>query len=277
MKKINRTSLVFIGIVPLLGTTGRLYYAFWASLSFLIILMLSSLAAQGIRRLIAGRARLVAYTAVAAVLTSAASMFLQAYAPAAEAGIGVCLSFLAANALVLWVCEASAENGFKACVENSAVCGVSGAAILLVTAAVRELLQYGTLFSRFGGGEGVRIFSDWFSNVEFAGTSAGALIIFGLIAGSARKIAEMKRIRHRNCMLRQERIVSGCHPDLVMDAATGKVVRRTTAELLDQQRHPIETIAENNAGANNTSAENEMAEFIEEKAKAENGGEEDDA
>jgi len=260
MKKINNTSLVLIGTVPLLGATGRIYYAFWTAVCFLGVLLLSSLSAYLIGKLITGRIRLLAYTAVTGGLTASAAMLLQAYVPAAETNIGVCLSFLVANCLILQLCESSAENGFKAVVVNSAVCGISGAAILIAAAAVRELLRYGTLFSKFGGGEGVSIFSDWFANVEFAGTSAGALIIFGLIAASARKISSMIHVSRRNHMLRQERIVSGRHPDLVIDKATGKIVRRSTAEVLEQRRHASETDAENALVKINANAEN-AAEF----------------
>lgn len=261
MKKINNTSLVLLGIIPLLATTSRVYYAFWAALGFMTVLLLSVPAACLIFRLISGRIALFITTVFSAGLTTAVILLFRAYVPASEMVIGVCLSMLVGNVLVYNLIEASVEKTTSANIKIAVACSCGGAAVILVTAAVRELLQYGTLFSKFGGGEGVRIFSDWFNAVEFSGTPAGTLLIFGLIAAAAQKIAEKLRIDQRNRRLRLERILSGNHPGLVMDVQTGKIVRRSTAEMLERQRNKSEAGAENDeANAENTGEAEEEEE-----------------
>ena len=270
MKKTNQASLVILGILPFTAVTSKVYYAFWTALIFAAVVILSSLVGSMLRKLISGRSRLLIHTAIGAGLTAAADMLLKAYVPAVSAGIGICLSFLAVNALGLTVSETTAENNIKASAENAAVCAGMGSGILIAAAAVRELLRYGTLFSGFGGGEGIRIFADWFSGMEFVGTSAGALIVFGLMAAAAQKIAKIIRVKQKRHMLLREMIVSDCHPNLVIDDVTGKTVRRSTAAILAQHRQGIETIAENSDASTEANAENDELELDDKKADAEN-------
>lgn len=260
MKKNNHNTLIILGIVPFLAATARLYYALWLSVVFVMVTLLTALTASLTRTLIAGKVRLILDAAVTAGLTTAAVLILRACVPAAEAGMGICLSLLAVNWLVLSNCETSAENDMKASVKNALFSGLAGAGLLILTASVRELLTYGTLFRGFGGSDGVRIFSDWFSNVGFAGTSAGALVIFGLVSALMQKISKKIRVSRRERAIRYEAIAGGQHPDLILDRETGKIVRRTTAELLEKRRHVYETSAEYEGMSDETNAENDAAD-----------------
>ena len=173
------------------------------------------------------------------------ALLLSAYVPEAAAGIGDCLAFLTVNVVLMRLFEALAEESGKANAKNVVLSAVHGAILLIAVAAVRELMVYGTLFSKFGGSEGIRVFSDWFDTVEFAETPAGALLIFALSAAVFQKAAEKIRILHRNSRLRLEWIASGNHPELVKDDVTGKIIRRSTAEVLSRQRKMREADVDN--------------------------------
>ncbi|MBQ2725574.1 MAG: hypothetical protein IJF78_07710 [Clostridia bacterium] len=259
MKKSNMTHLIILGTVPLIGTTERVSAALKAALVLFAVILLASLAASLTRRMVTGRVRLLADAAVIGALTTAAVLILRAIFPD-MAEIAAFLSVTAGNVLVYYISETSAENGIKASVKNIITAGAAGAAMLICTAMVRELMTFGTLFSGFGAGDGIRVFSDWFTAVDFAGTQAGALILFGLTAAVAQKIAKNVRVRQNEHGLKSEMIAEGCHPDLVLDSVTGKVVRRTTAELLKQHRHPDEEENTNKADAENDEANDENAE-----------------
>ena len=245
MNKFKNTSLILIGMIPLLRATNRLYYAVWVSLCFLAVMFLSALISWGISKLICGKIALFLDLLAAAGISVSVSLLLSAYVPAAASGIGDCLAFLAVNVVLIRLSEAFAEGYEKAYVKNAVLAALGGAILLIAVAAVRELLVYGTLFSKFGGSEGIRVFSDWFDTVEFAETSAGALMIFAVSAAVFQKAAEKIRILYRNSRLRFERIVSGNHPELVKDDVTGKIIRRSTAEVLNRQRKVNETNADN--------------------------------
>ena len=270
MKKTNDTSLVILGVLPFAAATSKVYYAFWTALVLTAVVVTASLVAGAVKHLIRGRAGLLVHAAVGAGLTAVSGMLLQAYVPEAAAGIGVYLSFMAVNVLVFAVSEASAENILKASVKNAAVCAGMGSGVLLLAAVVRELLRYGTLFAGFGGGEGAVIFGDWFTGVEFAGTAAGTLILFGLAAAAVQKIVGTIRAKQRKRMILHEMIASDCHPDLVIDAITGKTVRRSTAAMLAQRRLTNEANAENDADENEADAELEALQEDAGCADAEN-------
>jgi len=265
MKKPNYTSLVILGTVPFLGATSRLYYALWMSVILAAVILLESLVGLCVRNAVNGRARWLICAVTAAGLSAAAGMLLNAYLPSAAAGIGICLAFPAMNCLVFCIFETTAENGLKSSVKNAFLYAGTGSGVLMVSAAVRELLQYGTVFSGFGGGEGIRIFADWFSVVDFAGSTAGALIVFGLIAALMQKICGRVYVQIRNKALQHEMIAAGCHPNLVIDEVTGKIIRRTTAEILEQRRAEKKANVENNKAI----AEDTL-EDINDKADAEN-------
>ena len=259
MKKINMTHLIILGSVPLIGTTERVSAASKAALVLFTVILFSALASALTRRIITGKIRLLADAAVIGALTTAAVMILRALLPD-MVGIGVFLSVIAGNCLVYCVSETAAEKGIKAGVKNAVTAGAACAAMLICTAAVRELMTFGTLFSGFDAGNGIKVFSDWFTAIDFAGTQAGALILFGMTAACAQKIAKTVRIRRNEHGLKKEMIAAGCHPDLVLDGVTGKVVRRTTAELLKQHRQPAGDENPNNADAENSETNAENAE-----------------
>ena len=256
MKHINQTSLVLLGVLPFLGAARSVYSALWISVVFTAVIFVCAVTASLLKNMLGTRARLLIETAAAAALSGAGGMILEACVPTAAYRIGISISFLAANCLVIALFEASAEKELKASVKNAAVCAFLGSAVLILSAAVRELLQNGTLFAGCFGGEGIVVFADWFRGIDFAGTSAGGLILFGLIAAGAQKAVKMIRFRHRNHVLRREMISAGCHPDLVIDSVTGKTVRRSTAAVLAQHRLEITADAENKTDPNTADAEN---------------------
>ena len=270
MKKNNHETLISLGILPFLAATTRLYYAFWLALAFVVITILTALTASLTRTVIKGKAGLIADTAVCAGLTTAAVLILRAAVPTAAAGMGICLSLAAVNWLVSAVCKASAENNIKASVENAAFSSLAGAGLLIVSAAVREIITTGSLFAGFGGNEGVLIFGEWFRSLNFAGTSAGALIIFAFAAACLQKITKTVRNSGREKRIQRDTINSGNHPDLVLDAETGKIVRRSTEEMLMKRRADLAASAENDADTIKAFDENEIAALEGTETDAEN-------
>ncbi len=108
------------------------------------------------------------------------------------------------------------------------ICGSLGYAIaLIIISFVRELLSTGMLFS-YGERAGVSIFKDWFSPLGVLETTAGALILVGLIIAVVRYIANS---REEVMALRKaefEQIIRGEHETLVYDEELDVVVLRTT-------------------------------------------------
>jgi electron transport complex protein RnfE len=141
-----------VGLCPALAVSDRLANALLLGAVMLFALLGTGIASAGLERITPPRLRLPARLLLASALVTAAQRFLWAFAPTSTARLGIYLSLLAVNCLLL---ASAGADSFSDGVLEAAGRGAAFAAALALIALVREVLGAGTItlfrLGSFGG------------------------------------------------------------------------------------------------------------------------------
>ena len=182
--KENPLFVSVLGTCPALAVTKNLESAFGMGLLFLFVLTCSNVIISLIRKLIPEEARTPCEIVVIAAFVTITKMLTEAFLPELYSSLGVFLSLIVVNCIVLGRAEAFAN---KNSVFDSALDGIGmglGFTLgLTIIAAIREILGSGTItLFAIGGWNGVIKVPLLSSNpVRVVGMSAGALLVMGLL------------------------------------------------------------------------------------------------
>jgi Na+-translocating ferredoxin:NAD+ oxidoreductase subunit E len=182
--------VLFLGLCPALAVSSRLNAALWMCLAILAVLLLSTLAGVLLGLLAPGRqgrARWFVSLVVTAGAVTAVQALLGAIAPEAVGSLGFYLPVLAVNCLITCRTELAVrgEPAGKALL-GSLSAGAALAACILVIAAVRELLGFGTLTLPTAGGFGSTLVVGPLAAapLRIAGLACGGFIVAGYLAAA---------------------------------------------------------------------------------------------
>lgn len=187
-KSMEPATLGLVGLTPLLAVCTTLLSGLSMGLAFLAVFILTGVTASRTGRFIPLKFKLVYLLLVAAAWVSIIDLLMQAGCYALRSELGIYLYLLAMNTTLLFHLEASPpQKSFR----ESALTGVStaltGASLLTVTGLLRELAARGGILTDIrllshvellDLLQPVYIFS---SGLHLFGSSAGALIVFGLL------------------------------------------------------------------------------------------------
>ncbi|AEC01762.1 Rnf-Nqr domain containing protein [Parasphaerochaeta coccoides] len=172
-----------LGICTALEAAAAVNSAIVLGLLLLSIMMLSSLVTSFLRKVITSDAALLVPLIVIATFTSAASLLLQAFAPALHGTLGISLPLLTVNALILSRIHGFARgHGVIASMRDSLLSGLGFLGSLTVIALVREVLGKGTVtLFPIGDWNGV-ITLPFISSapIKVAVSMAGGLMVLGM-------------------------------------------------------------------------------------------------
>ena len=180
----NPLFVSILGTCPALATTKSLEAAIGMGFLFTIVLVCSSVLVSLLRKLIAEEIRTPAYIVIIATFVTIVKMLANAYLPELYSTLGVFISLIVVNCIVLGRAEAYAsKNGVFDSFIDALGMGVGYTLAIVVMAFFRELLGTG------GFSFGV-VFTfipevSWTPLEQFAISifqmPAGAFIVFGLI------------------------------------------------------------------------------------------------
>lgn len=187
-KSMEPATLGLVGLTPLLAVCTTLLGGLSMGLAFLAVFILTGVTASCTGRFIPLKFKLVYLLLVAAAWVSIIDLLMQAGCYALRSELGIYLYLLAMNTTLLFHLEASPpQKSFR----ENALTGVStaltGASLLTVTGLLRELAARGGILTDIrllshvellDLLQPVYIFS---SGLHLFGSSAGALIVFGLL------------------------------------------------------------------------------------------------
>ena len=181
----NPLFVSILGTCPALATTKSLEAAIGMGLLFTFVLICSSVLVSLLRKVISEEIRTPAYIVIIATFVTIVKMLTNAFLPALYSTLGVFISLIVVNCIVLGRAEAYAsKNGpFDSFIDALGM-GVGYTLAIMLMAVIREFLGTGA----FTFGESLpfpsvielRIFPEDFA-ISLFQMPAGAFIVFGLI------------------------------------------------------------------------------------------------
>ena len=192
----NPLFVSILGTCPALATTKSVEAAIGMGILFTIVLICSNILVSLLRKIITEEIRTPAYIVIIATFVTMVKMFANAFLPELYSTLGVFISLIVVNCIVLGRAEAYAsKNGpFDSFVDALGM-GVGYTLAIMLMAVIREFLGTGA----FTFGESLpfpsvielRIFPEEFA-ISLFQRPAGAFIVFGLILAALAFIKNRK-------------------------------------------------------------------------------------
>lgn len=167
-KEVNKTSLFSIfmkglwtnnpglcqllGLCPLLAVTNSASSALGLALATLVVICSSSVVISLLRRFILPEVRIPVYVLFIATLVTVVKFYVQAYFPDIYSQLGIYLSLIVTNCIIMGRAEAFAgKNTVLSSFVDALGSGIGFGFVLFCLGAIREILGSGTLFAGASG------------------------------------------------------------------------------------------------------------------------------
>ena len=207
----NPLFVSILGTCPALATTKTVEAAIGMGLLFTIVLICSSILVSLLRKLITDEIRTPAYIVIIATFVTLVKMFANAFLPELYSTLGVFISLIVVNCIVLGRAEAyaSKNNVFDSFIDALGM-GVGYTLAIVMMALFRELLgtgafTFGKIFT-FIPVTKLQIIPKGYEIMMFQ-NPAGAFIVFGIIlavlAFIKNRKAELKAYQEKQEKLRK--------------------------------------------------------------------------
>ena len=188
----NPLFVSILGTCPALATTKTMEAAIGMGILFTFVLICSSVLVSLLRKLISEEIRTLAYIVIIATFVTIVKMFSNAFLPALYSTLGVFISLIVVNCIVLGRAEAYAsKNGVFDSFIDALGMGVGYTLAIVVMAFFRELLgtfsfTIGAVFPFFGedNAQTLYIVSEQFAetySISLFQMPVGAFIVFAII------------------------------------------------------------------------------------------------
>ena len=197
----NAAFVLFLGLCPTLATTKSFMSAFGMGIAVIATIILTNVAISAIRRWVPNEIRIPVLIVIIASIVTIIEMLMQAYMYDLSQTLGVYLSLIVVNCVILGRAEAFAmkNNVFDSFLDALGT-GIGFLAGLLALALAREFLGTGGLaFSSLLTGKTLWSFQLIPNNyvISLFVDAPGAFIMFGLLAALINfvgfKVAENKK------------------------------------------------------------------------------------
>ena len=136
-----------LGMCPLLAVTTTAASALGLGIATTLVVVLSSLIISLLRHFILREVRIPIYVALIATLVTVVRFEVEAYFPALYDQLGIYLSLIVTNCIIMGRAEAFAgRNGPLSSAVDALSCGIGFSLVLFVLGSIREILGSGTFF-----------------------------------------------------------------------------------------------------------------------------------
>ncbi|MBQ9117153.1 MAG: electron transport complex subunit E [Clostridia bacterium] len=191
----NPTLVQVLGMCPTLATTTSLTNALGMGLATTVVLAFSNLFISLLRKFIPKQVRIAAYIVIISGFVTAVEMLMKAYFTDLYQSLGVFISLIVVNCIILARAEAFASKNkpLPSFVDGIAM-GLGFTGALSILGIVREILGAGTI-------AGVQILGSSFQPAQMFIMPAGAFITLGCLIALVQKlksVSEEKRKEKEN-------------------------------------------------------------------------------
>ena len=149
--KENPTFVLMLGMCPTLAVTTSAINGLGMGLSTMVVLALSNLMISAMRKMIPDKVRIPAYIVIIATFVTLVELLLHAYVPALHESLGIYISLIVVNCIILGRAESYAsKNKMMPSLFDGIGMGLGFTLALTLIGLVRELLGAGTVFGISG-------------------------------------------------------------------------------------------------------------------------------
>lgn len=172
--KENPVLVMLLGTCPTLAVTTLAINGLGMGLATMFVLVCSNVVISLLKNVIPREVRLPSFIVIIAGFVTFVSFMLQSYLPDLYNALGVFLSLITVNCIILGRAEMFAsKNNVAASALDGLGMGLGFTFALLCIGIIREILGSGSVFG-FSFGE-------WFEPIAFFVTPAGGFFVFGVV------------------------------------------------------------------------------------------------
>lgn len=181
--KENPIFVLFLGMCPVLATSGSVYSALGMSVCVFLVLLLSNVIISLVSKITPDEIRIPVYIIIIATIVSAISMLVEAFAPGIYSTLGAYLQLIVVNCIILGRAEAFASKNNVVDSIMDAI-GIAGGFLIamLSVSLIREVVGTGCLSMNDLSGNQIfsfRIIPEGYNIVLF-NQPAGAFLVLGI-------------------------------------------------------------------------------------------------
>lgn len=186
-----------LGLCPALAITTKLQNAIGMGIAFIFVITMSNVVISLIRNIVPKELRIPTFIVIIASFVTIIEMLLNAYLPEISKNLGLFLSLIVVNCIILGRAEAFAsKNNVLSSLIDGLGMGIGYTIVLAIISIIREILGSGTItiwdnivinINKIFSDKQLPIFSNFFL------TSAGAYLIIGLLFALINKFKIIKK------------------------------------------------------------------------------------
>lgn len=186
--KENPVFVQVLGTCPTLAVTTTVVNGMGMGLATLFVLVLSSLIASAVRRIVPSEVRIPVYTVIIATFVTLADLFMRAYIPPLSKSLGPYVPLIVVNCIIMGRIEAYAtRNSVGKSVVDAFGMGAAFTISLMIMGAFREILGHGTLF-------GANILGSGFKPMLVMVLPPGAFFTFGILMAAFNAVKDRNKL-----------------------------------------------------------------------------------
>ena len=180
----NPTFVQVLGMCPTLATTTSLINALGMGLATTAVLMFSNLFISLLRKFIPKQVRIASYIVIISGFVTAVEMLMKAFLPSLNASLGVFISLIVVNCIILARAEAFASKNkpLPSLIDGISI-GLGFTLALAILGFIREFLGASSVF-------GFKI--PYLTPAQFFITPAGAFVTLGCLIAAVTAIKNAK-------------------------------------------------------------------------------------
>ena len=185
--KENPTFVQLLGMCPTLAVTTTLKNGLGMGLSATVVLAMSNMLISLLRKIIPDKVRIAAYIVIIAAFVTMVEMCLNAYLPDLATQLGIFITLIVVNCIILARAEAFAsKNTLGKSIMDGLGMGLGFTGALCIISAVREFFGAGTIW-------GIHIYGDRLTPPAIIGMPPGGFIVLGLLIALINYIVAKKK------------------------------------------------------------------------------------
>lgn len=172
--KENPVLVMLLGTCPTLAVTGYAINGLGMGLATMFVLLCSNVVISLLKNFIPKQVRLPSYIVIIAGFVTFVSFLLQRFFPDLYSALGVFLSLITVNCIILGRAEmfASKNKVLDSALDGIGM-GLGFTLALILMGIIREALGSGSVFGLS--------FGSWFEPIGFFATPAGGFFVFGIV------------------------------------------------------------------------------------------------
>lgn len=191
--KENPVLVMLLGTCPALATTTLAMTGIGMGLASTFVLICSNVVIAMLKSWIPKEVRLPCYIVVIAGFVTFVSFILQRFVPSLYESLGIFLSLIVVNCIILGRAEMFAsKNSARASALDGLGMGLGFTLALFIIGSVREILGAGSWLGM--------TFGSWYEPMVFFITPAGGFFVFGVIIAVVTKLSHKEPKAEFGCM-----------------------------------------------------------------------------